>query len=84
MKSGIYIESSIPSYLTARTSRDLIKAAHQQITQEWWEQKNKFELYISVVVVEEISQGNQEAAQRRLSSVNNIPSLELNEDTLNY
>ena len=37
MKPNVYIESTIISYLTARPSRDLIVAAHQQITVEWWE-----------------------------------------------
>jgi hypothetical protein len=35
MKPRIYVETSIISYLTARPSRDLIMAAHQEITREW-------------------------------------------------
>ena len=31
----VYIETTIPSYLAARPSRDLVTAAHQQITHEW-------------------------------------------------
>ena len=30
----LYLESTIPSYLAARISRNLIVAAHQQITQD--------------------------------------------------
>jgi predicted nucleic acid-binding protein len=82
MKPSIYIESSIPSYLTARASRDLVKAAHQQITQEWWERKGSFELFISEVVIQEISQGDQEAAQRRLDTVDKVSVLALEEDAL--
>lgn len=82
MKPSVYIESSVPSYLTARASRDLVKAAHQQITQEWWEQKGSFDLYISEIVIQEISQGDQEAAQRRLNTVDNIPALALDENSL--
>jgi len=33
----VYVETTIVSYLTARPSRDLIIAAHQQIMHEWWE-----------------------------------------------
>jgi hypothetical protein len=33
MKRKIYIETSVISYLTARPSRTIIGAAHQQITQ---------------------------------------------------
>ena len=32
----IYLETTIPSYLTARRSRDLRLAAHQEVTEEWW------------------------------------------------
>ncbi len=37
MKAKVYIETTIPSYLVARPSRDLLIAAHQQITRDWWE-----------------------------------------------
>jgi hypothetical protein len=37
MRAKVYIETTIPSYLVARPSRDLLIAAHQQITREWWE-----------------------------------------------
>ena len=33
----IYIESTIPSYVVARPGRDLIQAANQQLTRDWWE-----------------------------------------------
>ena len=39
----IYIETTIQSYLAAKPSRDIITAAQQQITVEWWEeQRNSF------------------------------------------
>ena len=34
MKPRIYLETTIPSYLTAWPSRDLVRAAHQQITRD--------------------------------------------------
>jgi len=37
MKPTVYIETSVISYFTAKPSRDLIVAAHQQITNDWWE-----------------------------------------------
>ena len=33
---SVYLETILISYLVARPSRDLIGAGHQQITQEWW------------------------------------------------
>lgn len=59
MKPRVYLETTIPSYLTAWPSRDLVRAAHQQITREWWEQRRgQFELFISQVVVRECEAGD--------------------------
>ncbi len=33
---SVYLETSIISYLAANPSRDLIVAARQQITHDWW------------------------------------------------
>lgn len=35
MPASVYIETSVISYYTARSSRDLVAAARQAITQEW-------------------------------------------------
>ncbi|MGH9831988.1 MAG: hypothetical protein ACREBD_26930 [Blastocatellia bacterium] len=41
-KPTVYIETSLISYLVARRSRDLIVAARQQLTIDWWDnQRNK-------------------------------------------
>jgi len=48
MKESVYIEATVISYLTAWLSRDLIRAAHQQITQEWWQYRRRdFEIFVS-------------------------------------
>ena len=55
----VYLESTIPSYLVARPSRDLVIAAHQQITHDWWATaKDRFELYVSKAVLDEIRAGD--------------------------
>ena len=51
MKPRVYIETSVLSYLTALPSRDLVRAAHQQITMEWWSQRERFDLFASEVVL---------------------------------
>ena len=54
MASSVYVETSVISYYAARPSRDIVTAARQTITQEWWDEaRGRFEIYISVLVVEE-------------------------------
>ena len=76
MKSSVYIESSVVSYLTARRSRDVVSVGRQTITHEWWtKRKDSYELFISPLVIEEISGGSSEAAERRLAVVQGLQSL---------
>ena len=77
MKPRIYVETSVISYLTARPNRDLIVAAHQQITAELWERRFDFEFYASELVVAEASRGDPQAAALRLQSLTGIPMLQV-------
>ena len=75
----IYIETSIVSYLTARPSNNLIASAWQKETTDWWEtQKERFDLFISEVVIEEAARGDKSAAARRLTALEGIDVLPLN------
>ena len=77
----VYLETTIPSYLAGRPSRDLIIAAHQQITHDWWNQAQaKFQLFISEAVLEEIRSGDPEVAARRLEIVEGLPVLAIRSD----
>lgn len=76
MKFGIYLETTIFSYLTARPSRDLIQAAHQQVTGEWWQTRDRFDLYVSDLVIQESGKGDETAARQRLEVLAQIPVLE--------
>ena len=70
MKKSVYIETSIPSYLTARSSRDVRAADWQQITSQWWDEaRDHYELFTSALVIVEASDGNPEAAARRLEAL---------------
>ena len=35
----VYIETSVISYLVADPSRDLVTAANQQVTRDWWQRR---------------------------------------------
>jgi hypothetical protein len=37
----IYLESTIPSYLVARPSRDLVLRGQQEATRRWWERERE-------------------------------------------
>ena len=77
MKPRVYLETTIPSYLTAWPSRDLVRAAHQQVTRDWWDKRRtEFELYISQVVLRECQAGDATAAAERLRVLQDLPSLE--------
>lgn len=79
----VYIETTIISYLTARPGRDLVRAAHQQITREWWDtRREEFSLCTSRLVLDEASAGDAVAAAARLEALTGIPLLEYREPTL--
>jgi len=74
-KKRVYVETSVVSCLAARLSRDLEKRVFQKKTREWWEQRHRWELYISPVVLQEIERGDPEAARARVACVAGIPVL---------
>jgi predicted nucleic acid-binding protein len=77
MKPTLYLETTIPSYYTARPVRDVVALAHQEITRTWWDNRLPlFDVYISPVVLEEARQGAPEPAQRRLEVLATFPVLE--------
>lgn len=85
MKQMIYVETTIFSYLTSRPSRNLVAAAWQQVTSDWWaNQRDKFELYISQLVVAEAERGDPEAAARRLKQLQKIPELSITEEAISF
>lgn len=75
-RGTVYIETSVVSYLTARPTNDLLAAAWQKATVDWWEtQRSRFDLYTSAVSLEEAGRGDPEAARRRLEAISGIPAL---------
>jgi len=76
MKPSVYIETTIPSYLVARPSRDIVLAGHQQATRDFWShRRHEFDLFISSYVLDESRSGEAEMAERRLQSMQGIPLL---------
>ena len=62
----VYIETTIPSFLAARPSRDVVIAGKQETTQLWWELRApRFELFVSPFVWDEAGLGDPDVARRR-------------------
>jgi hypothetical protein len=76
MKAQLYIETTIPSYLMARPSKQLRLAADQEATKEWWKlHRQGYELFISESVLLEISRGDSNFAAARLAAIRNLAIL---------
>jgi len=76
MGNTVYIETSVIGYLSARPSRDIITAGHQQTTHEWWAtERGNFSIYASPLVLREASGGDPAAASVRLQWLESVPLL---------
>jgi len=80
VKRRVYIETTVISYLTALPTRDLVRAAHQQITSEWWAEREAFELFVSDAVLAEVRMGDPAAAARRLAAIDGVTILAATDD----
>jgi len=85
MKPRVYIETSVISYLASEPSRDLIVAAHQQITRDWWrDDREQYELFASELVVSEAGAGDRAAAEKRLGMLKGLELLALTRDVREF
>jgi hypothetical protein len=77
MNPKLYLESTIISVLTARSSGDPTMATMQEWTKRWWnERRHDFQLFASKFVLDEIALGDPEIAQQRLSIASKLPILQ--------
>jgi predicted nucleic acid-binding protein len=80
MKEKVYIETSVVSYLCSRPSRDIIVAANQAVTQEWWRnERSRYDLFVSEFVLAEIAAGDRAAAAKRQDAIQGLAILAANE-----
>jgi len=81
MAGAVYLETSILSYLAARPSRDLVSAARQQLTHDWWgRRRSQFSVCISELVIAELRAGDAAAAEKRLQLVEGIDVLAITDE----
>jgi hypothetical protein len=80
MAESVFIETTIPNYHVARRSRDIVQAARQELTIDWWESRRRaYDLYTSQPVLDEVARGEQEMATARLELLKDVPLLAINE-----
>ncbi len=81
MNPTAYVETSVVSYLTARPSRDVVVAAYQEVTREWWrDAAARFHLVASELVRAECRAGDRTAARARLDALEGVAVLHASPD----
>lgn len=75
---SVYLETTVISYLVARPSRDVIVAAHQQTTRDWWDMcRATFQCFVSQVVIDEASAGDPDEIRKRSDIIRDLAVLEV-------
>jgi predicted nucleic acid-binding protein len=81
MEKRIYVETTVVSYLTAKPSRDIMIASHQEATRELWPKLlTKYDAYISALVFEEAKRGDPDQAKMRLAAIESFPLLDIDDE----
>jgi predicted nucleic acid-binding protein len=82
-KRSVYLETTIPSLLAARPSKDVRMAGMQASARLWWEGKRtQFDLFVSPVVIAEARMGDGEIAGERLKLLAGIRELALTKEAV--
>jgi len=77
-----YIETTIPSYYTARNARSILQASRQLATQEWWDGGcSGFDLVTSTETLNETGEGDPEMATERLALLRGLRVLPVTSET---
>ena len=77
----VYLETTVVSYLTAKPSRDVVMAGHQQSTREWWAyRKQDVRVVASQLVLQEAGKGDTQATQQRMDVLKGVEFLEITPD----
>ena len=76
MKPALYVETSVIGYLTSWPSRNVVTAARQHLTQQWWDtRRENYDVFISRFVLEEAAEGDATAAAERAAVLAGLPVL---------
>jgi len=76
-KPTLYMETTIPSYLLAEPSRNVISLARQDITRTWWKRdRARYAIFISEVVIQEAGRGDRKEVEKRREFLRPFPVLD--------
>ena len=79
VRRKVFLDTTIPSYLTTRLSENAGIARHQRITRTWWDlHRHRFAIYVSQLVLDEARAGDPAAAQRRVEFLEQFTLLDSN------
>lgn len=76
MKSTVYLETSVISYLVAKPSRNVVIRARQVRSRELWARRGNFAFATSQLVVEEAARGDSRYAAKRLARIASLSSVD--------
>ena len=80
MNPRLYLETTIPSYLVARESRDAVLRGQQVATRQWWEhRRGAYDLFVSEFVDIEAGRGESGMAKARAAKLRGLPRLSATE-----
>jgi hypothetical protein len=75
-RKSAYVESTIPSYATARESTNALNILRKAQTRDFWDNyRQRYKLYVSQDVIDECADGDPEAARRRIDFIAGIEVL---------
>lgn len=80
MRPTLYLDSSVPSYHLPQGNDPIVHARHL-LTRRWWTgELDRFEVFVSQVVLDELAGGDPERARERLALVDAFALLDIDEE----
>jgi hypothetical protein len=81
VKPGVYLETSVISYLVGRLSRDVVVLGNQELTREWWATRRAdYELFVSETVISEAAIGDPDLARQRVEICDGLQLLAISDE----
>jgi predicted nucleic acid-binding protein len=81
VKPGVYLETSVISYLVGRLSRDVVVLGNQELTREWWAtRRSDYELFVSEAVIGEAAIGDPDLARQRVEICDGLQLLAISDE----